>query len=217
MEKYIRMAIYAHAALGGLALLSGAMAIYVKKGSCWHKRSGRLFFFSMLFSAVSALVISCLPHHESPFLFSIGLFSIYFLITGLRSLGYKRAGIKLGMDRVIAWLIIIVGIAMIMYPVLWFRRLDMVLTTFGIVGFVFGIRDLRMLGEIGRPRKNWLKLHLGKMTGGYIAAVTAFFVVNQILPGVWNWFFPGMVGGGYITFWMRKLNKNKIKPTRHKP
>ena len=47
------------------------------------------------------------------------------------------------------------------------------------------------------------------MTGGYIAAVSAFFVVNQILPGIWNWFVPGIIGSGYITYWMIKLNKKK--------
>ena len=62
---------------------------------------------------------------------------------------------------------------------------------------------------IQRIRKGWLKLHLGKMTGGYIAAVSAFFVVNQILPGISNWFVPSVVGSVFITYWMNKLNKPK--------
>lgn len=48
------------------------------------------------------------------------------------------------------------------------------------------------------------------MTGGYISAVTAFFVVNQILINLWNWFLPGVIGGIYITFWIRKLKKKKF-------
>ena len=43
------------------------------------------------------------------------------------------------------------------------------------------------------------------MTGGYISAVSAFFVVNDILPGLWNWFMPGIVGGIYINYMIRKL------------
>jgi hypothetical protein len=39
--------------------------------------------------------------------------------------------------------------------------------------------------------------------------VTAFFVVNQVLPGIWNWFVPGIIGGLYITYWMIKMNKKK--------
>jgi hypothetical protein len=35
----------------------------------------------MLFSAITALLISVLPKHENPFLFSIGLFSSYFILT----------------------------------------------------------------------------------------------------------------------------------------
>ena len=56
-------------------------------------------------------------------------------------------------------------------------------------------------------QKNWVKLHLGKITGSYIAAVSAFFVVNKILPGIWNWFVPGIIGGLYITYWIIKINK----------
>jgi len=44
------------------------------------------------------------------------------------------------------------------------------------------------------------------MTGGYISAVTAFFVVNEILPGLWNWFIPTLIGSIYIAFWMKKVS-----------
>ena len=47
------------------------------------------------------------------------------------------------------------------------------------------------------------------MTGGYIAAVTAFFVVNEILPGIANWFVPGVIGGAYIAWWIKSLNRTK--------
>jgi hypothetical protein len=97
---------------------------------------------------------------------------------------------------------------MIIYPVIMLGKLNMVLLVFGIVGLVFSIRDIRLYKDLKQLKKNWLKLHLGKMTGGYIAAVSAFFVVNQVLPGIWNWFVPGIIGGVYISYWMIKLNKN---------
>lgn len=210
IEKIAEILIYyIHAPLGGIALLTGGIALIVKKGNNVHKKSGKIFFFSMLFSAISAFIISVLPNHESPFLFSIGLFSTYFLISGLRSLRFKHKEFQLKTDKIIAYIISLTGIAMILYPILLFSKLNIILTVFGVIGIVFGLRDLKLFKDIKNLKKNWLKLHLGKMTGGYIAAVSAFFVVNQILPGIWNWFVPGIIGSGYITYWMIKLNKKK--------
>lgn len=200
---------YIHAPLGGIALLTGGISLIAKKGSNPHKKSGKIFFFSMLFSAISAFIISVLPNHESPFLFSIGLFSTYFLVSGLRSLKFKQKEFELKTDKIIAYLITLTGISMILYPIVLYSKLNIILTVFGVVGIVFGLRDLKLFQDIQGLKKNWLKLHLGKMTGGYIAAVSAFFVVNQILPGIWNWFVPGIIGSGYITYWMVKLNKKK--------
>lgn len=204
------MIYFIHAPLGGIALLAGGISLIATKGNNVHKKSGRVFFFSMLFSAISAFIISVLPNHESPFLFSIGLFSTYFLISGLRSLKFKQKEFQLKTEKIIAYLITLTGIVMILYPVLLFSKLNIILTVFGVVGIVFGLRDLKLFKDIKRLKKNWLKLHLGKMTGGYIAATSAFFVVNQILPGIWNWFVPGIIGSGYITYWMIKLNKNNL-------
>jgi uncharacterized membrane protein len=211
IEKLAEILIYyIHAPLGGIALLAGGIALIVKKGNSIHKKSGIIFFYTMLTSAITSFIISILPNHESPFLFSIGLFSSYFLIIGIRSLNFKRKEFSLRIDKIIAYLIIIVGICMVLYPVILHSKLNIILTVFGIVGLVFGIRDLRHFKDLNHLKKSWLKLHLGKMSGGYIAAVTAFFVVNQILPGIWNWFVPGILGSVYITYWMKKVNKKNL-------
>lgn len=209
IEKIGEVLIYfIHAPLGAIALLAGGIALVVKKGNKVHKKSGKVFYFSMLLSAMAALLIAVLPNHKSPFLFSIGLFSSYFLISGLRSLTYKQKEVDLKMDKIIAYLIMITGITMVLYPLILERKLNVILTVFGTAGLMFGTRDLLLFRDIERLKNKWLDLHLGKMTGGYIAAITAFFVVNEILPGIWNWFVPAMVGSVYITFWRRKLNKS---------
>ena len=134
----------------------------------------------MLLSAFSALVVSVLPNHKSPFLFSIGIFSSYFLISGILSLRYKRNAVRLSIDKIITYLICITGFAMVTYPIILYSKLNLILTVFGLASIVFWLRDLSRLKDVKRLRKGWLKLHLGKMTWGYIDAVSAFFVVNQI-------------------------------------
>ncbi|MFT4663744.1 MAG: putative membrane protein [Gammaproteobacteria bacterium] len=207
LEKLVEIFIFTHASFGGIALLTGAIALIARKGNKVHRKSGKIFFYSMLTSALLAFVISVLPNHESPFLFSIGVFSTYFLISGYRSLAFRQKEIELKWDKVIAYIISITGLVMILYPLIIYAKLNIVLAIFGTVGLVFGIRDLILFKNVERVKKNWLKLHLGKMTGGYISAVSAFFVVNQILAGFWNWFVPGIIGGGYITYWMFKIAK----------
>ena len=197
--------IYIHAGFGGIALLLGTLAIIFKKGSPKHKATGRYFFYSMMISAILALLISCLPGHHSPFLFSIGLFSMYFLLTGYRALKYKKKVQSVLVEIIGNIAMLIISATMILYPILSNGAANIVLLVFGIFGILASLNTLRVLRKKEALKKHWLRMHLGNMMGGYIAAVSAFAVVNQILPGMYNWFAPGIIGGFYIYFWMRKI------------
>ena len=207
MESKIQLIIIAHAALGGIALLAGLLAIIVKKGRAVHRIAGKMFFYSMLFSIAISLIIAILPKHENPFLFAIGIFSGYFALTGYRAIGFKRTNLNLFWDKVISWSMVLTGGFMLFYNPLFHRNLNIVLTAFGLVGLIFALRDLKLYKQQHKLRENWLKLHLGKMMGAYISATTAFVVVNNFFPGVYGWFIPGIVGGTIITFWMRRINQ----------
>ena len=173
---------------------------------------GKGFYFTMLAAAATALVVSILPNHESPFLFSIGVFSSYFVISGFRSIRFRLREFNLAIDRWLAYGITTTGVIMILYSLVLEGQLNVVLLTFGTVAIVIGARDLVLFKDRTRLRRGWLKLHLGKMVGAYIAAVTAFFVVNQILPGLSNWFMPGIAGGIYIGYWFRRLVPRHSRP-----
>jgi uncharacterized membrane protein len=208
-EKITQLLIFVHIVLGGIALVSGALAIIAKKGKKLHKISGKVFFYSLLTSAITSLVVSNLPNHNNSFLFSIGIFSSYFLITGYRSLYFKKPDCNLNFDKFMAVLIILTGVTMILYPILFHSKINIVLLVFGLISLAFGIRDINLFRDKQKLKEKWLTLHIGKMLGGYIAAVSAFFVVNQILPGIWNWFVPTIVGTVYITYWINKVDKDK--------
>ena len=90
LEKIIKILIYIHAGFGGIALVFGAIALYVKKGSKIHKKTGKVFYYSMLISIFISSIVAITPSNENPFLFLIGLFSFYFIISGYRSLKYKK-------------------------------------------------------------------------------------------------------------------------------
>ena len=92
---------------------------------------------------------------------------------------------------------------------------------FGFVLVVFGFFSLLLvrsdfLNYNGKSRaKNfWLLAHIQRMTGGYIAAFTAFLVVNSDnipfdVPGVFVWLFPTTVLVPFIIKWSRKYEVKK--------
>lgn len=216
LEEIVRPLIYVHAGLGGIALLAGTIAIISAKGSPLHKKSGSVFFYCMLLSALLSLVVAITPGHENSFLFSIGVFSSYLLISGKRSIRFREESRNFHTDRGIAYMVIIAGFSMIVYPIVLFKELNPVLTAFGVLGVYLGVRDIISMRYPKQIQRKWLQHHLGKMTGGYIAAVSAFFVVNGILPGILNWFVPALVGTPFIIFWLRKVSDSS-KSKRHNP
>jgi len=206
-QQLIQALIYTHVGLGATALAAGLLAIVAKKGQNLHKKAGLVFYYAMLSSALLALIISMLPQHENPFLFAIGIFSTFFILTGYRALRFKKPNPKLTADKLIASIMLITGLAMVLVPLLVYQKLNVVLGVFGVMGVLFSVRDLKLYQHPEKLQPNWLKMHLGNMMGGYIAATTAFMVNVNVLPGIYGWFAPGLLGGIYIAFWMRKLNK----------
>lgn len=203
-EEAIHVLIITHAVSGSLGLLTGLVALFVKKGGITHKRFGRLFYYSMLLTAGLALFVSVLPGHQSPFLFVVGIFSSYFVLTGYRAIRFKNKNPQV-VDFIISWVMIITGLAMISVPMIISKELNIVLTVFGLAGLMFSIQDVMIYRKNEVLKQSWLKIHLGKMMGAYISAVTAFVVVNQLLPGVYGWIAPGVIGGVFITVWSRKV------------
>ncbi|PIB30745.1 DUF2306 domain-containing protein [Maribacter sp. 4G9] len=209
MDQYITILIYIHAFFGGLALLAGSLAIASRKGKLLHKASGLLFYYCMLASAIMALVISVLPGHENAFLFSIGMFSSYLLLAGYRGLRFKNSTMNLKLDKLISLSVVLVGLCMVFMPLVFNQGLHIVLLLFGFASIIFGIRDLRMFKKPETLRENWLRIHIGKMTGAYIASFSAFLVVNQFFHPLVNWLLPSILGSIFIAYWIRNSKHKK--------
>lgn len=207
LESILHFLIYLHAGLGGIALLAGLVALGVQKGSTPHKVSGKIYASTMLISALLSVGIALSPGHVNFFLASIGLFTSYFILSGYRSLRFQQQGVSLGTDRLISSTMLVVGVGMVGFSFFLGGGINYVLLVFGAIGAVFALRDLRLYRQLERLQKSWLRLHLGKMCGGYIASVTAFLVVNELLPGLFAWFVPTVIGSVFIAYWMRRVRK----------
>lgn len=218
LETCIQILIIIHASFGGIALLSGLIAIIVKKGSKLHKQSGKVFFYGMLASALSALVIAIMPNHFSPFLFVVGVFSAYLILSGRYALKFKTAKtqVDLKWSKWVSFTMLITAVFMILVSALNLNTNGMfiVMLVFGIIGLLNAVQDIRSYRNIKRLNKKWLQHHIGKMTGGFIAAFTAFIVVNGWIPGIYGWLSPAVLGTIYIFYWIRKVTP-KPKATTH--
>ena len=138
------------------------------------------------------------------------------MLTGNRALNFKNKNPDLRIDRYISIVMIVTGALMISLPILLTKSINIILVVFAIVGIIFSVRDLMLFNKPERLKKGWLKLHLGKMIGGYISATTAFVVVNDFFPSFYGWFIPGIIGSFIITYWIRKLNRKTVANTVYK-
>jgi uncharacterized membrane protein len=203
-----KLLLYTHIIAGSVGLLTGTLVMLLKKGDATHRRIGSIFYSAMTLNAIVSLILAQL--HPNSFLFMVGIFSLYLILSGNRILKLKQIDENNqpnSVDWSLTYGMLIAGIAFIglgSYQ-LWNNNL------FGIVYWVFGgiglglvRQDFRFFKGQIEDKKYWLKTHLTKMMGGNVAAFTAFLVVNNtILPSVMAWLLPTLIGTLLIIKWRR--------------
>ncbi len=210
LSIFIQGLIWIHVILGSVALTAGTVVLVLRKGDARHKKIGKVFYVSMLLSALFSLVVAVLPNHQNIFLFCIGLFTIYLLIAGHRGLRLREKEVDLSVDKLLALGLGILGLFFIAFPILLYKQPNEITSGFGVVALYFALSDLRLFRRPKLLQERWLLVHLGKTIGAYLASVTAFFVVNNILQvPMWNWFAPGVFGGVCIAYYSNKVRKQQ--------
>lgn len=197
-----------HIATGGTALLAGLPAMFSKKGSLLHTRSGLVFYYSMLVVAFSALAMTILK--PNGFLLAIALFTLHLTQSGRVSIAlWKNTAARPihWNDTLPHWLAIGVAAYMIgkpLYTMISNNKLFVpVLAVFGVFMLFNAIRSLLVLykaGEVSARDKRFLLHHIQYMGGAYIATFTAFSVVNIQIEQWWIvWLAPTMIGTYFIS------------------
>jgi len=161
-----------------------------------------------------ALVIACLPGHQNRFLFAIGLFTTYLLLSGYRAVSLKGNVQASAGDWTLSGAMVLAGSGMVIYGLSLFGAYvqdGIIQLVFGSLGLIFGLQDLQYYRKPGKkPATYWLRRHLGRMSGGYIAAFTAFVVVNDVLPTLWAFLAPTAAGSLFIAYWIRRVRLGKL-------
>lgn len=218
MELLFKIFLMLHIAGGATGLTTGTLNIVRKKGGVPHKRVGKIFVYSMLLAGCSALVLSVL--HEIYFLFIVGIFTIYMTATGQRYLQFKQAAAKPGpVDWLLSGGMMFTGLVFITLGIMRLvhaNNFGIVFIVFGAVGIRFSIADIGNYNGKSKVKNFWLIGHLQRMTGSYIAAITAFLVVNgkyfpASVPSFVIWLLPTVVLVPLIAKWTAKYRQPQKK------
>jgi uncharacterized membrane protein len=210
MEQTITALIYIHAFFGGLGLITGLISFFVKKGGFNHRRTGKIFSYSMILSSLISLFVARMPGHENLFLFLIGIFTIYLILAGNRALtlkGNTKSKADL-LDKFVSGTMLVVSIGMV-----FLGTFGMVLQVansvlylfFGGLGAFMSIKDFRTFRIFTEKKDAWLISHLGRMIGALIASVTAFLVAGLNIGTTLVWIMPTILGTIYIIYWGRQF------------
>lgn len=199
-----------HIVSGFVALLLGSIVLIRQKGDPIHKKMGAVITLSIIINGLCSFLLSYLDPNS--FLFIVGIFTAYLSISGYRMIGLKKVhqGQKPKIfDAFIGVSMLIASFIFIYFGILLLIKEE----TFGLVYILFGFISIRLChadvkafrGKV-QDELHWLKNHIGRMTGAYISAFTAFLVVNNTkLPATLAWSLPGIIGGIFITRTQRKL------------
>jgi uncharacterized membrane protein len=210
MEQYIKIAVYIHALCGGIGLLCGFAIMIAKKGTKLHKRLGKWFSYGMFTSCLISLPICWLPNHQNIFLFLIGVFTIYLILSGNRAITFKSKT-KLTPDKIdytISTVMVLVSLVMLILGIVGFinkSNNSILFFFFGLTGFYISIKDFKFFKNYKTIKNLWLKNHIGKMMGAFIASVTAFIVAGLQIGNLLGWILPSIIGTFFIIFWNKKL------------
>ncbi len=221
----LRSALAVHIAAGALAFICAPVALLTAKGGRTHRRWGKIYFWAMAVVAATALFLSIvLP---IVFLALVAVFSFYAAFSGYRILSLKRLGSG---DRAhfIDWFAALVTLGAsaalallgILHPRL-IGGMGVVAVVLGLIGVLLAAASIYTFLRPPADRQFWWYIHMRGMIASYIAAFTAFTVVN-LTPHFgnvwWIWLGPAIIGVPGSIWWQlyyrRKFSAKAVQPVR---
>lgn len=172
------LALVFHVTAGTVGLVAGSVAIAVRKGGTWHRRSGQVFVGAMLAMGLSAVGIALYEHKTS---FASGALAAYLVFTGwttLRPLATMRRPADVAL-MLLAWVLAFGGFAQ---AYIAFGRpghqIDGVPAGMSIfmstIILLAAVGDVKVILAPTLPRSQVLARHLWRMCFGLFIATGSF-------------------------------------------
>jgi hypothetical protein len=219
-----------HIAAGGLAIVLGFTALFVKKGGTIHRRSGMLFVYAMLVMGVTASILEFLQRAGVTNVVAAVL-SIYFVGTALttvrppsrwtRVINVAALTVALGL----AFLAIVGGVKNVNNPGpspggVPFRTIGVMSFILGAVLLLAAAGDVRVMRS-GMPRGGpRLARHLWRMCFAMFIAAGSFFSIRErvarILPDPFTTgpmrALPILLLFGAMFYWLWRVRRRRPLP-----
>ena len=217
MESLERALILSHVIAGISSLLMGLASAFIgKKGGKLHRQLGKIFFWSMFWVFVSAMLIISFVRFNS-FLMVIAVFSFYMAFSGYRVLKIKKTMKVAAIDWIAAVVTILFGLTMFGMGINYLIQSDFS-SVLGYLSLFFGFftaqtgwENYRGFKKLAEAEKMWWWFaHMNSMSGSLIASITAFLVQNGRifnLPSEMGWIpwvLPAIVGFPLVSYSIRK-------------
>ncbi len=215
MDSLFKVFLILHISAGTTGLITGPISMLVQKGSKAHILSGLIFYFAMIVVALSSFVLAVL--HNIPFLFAVGVFTLYLTLTGRRFMTQMQRGLanKSGnYEKIIAIFTGLAGLYFLTYGgyVLYHgSQFGFVFLAFAFSITRFLVTDYRLITGKITDKLFWIKQHISRMMGAMIASFTAFAVVNATgRLSLLAWFGPAAIVVPFIVYWIKKVHRNPL-------
>lgn len=194
-------------------LLSGFMAMALRKGSGWHGAAGSIFFISMLCMTASGAYISAFLRPNRLNLV-VSFLTAYLVLTAWRAA--KRR--ELVTDRFdVGGMVFVFVVAIMAFAAGFERKHGMPVPAyfiFGTIALLCAKTDLRMLRQRGVAGTQRLVRHLWRMSLALLIATLSFYPGQAKLFPRWLrdtnvLMLPHLLLIGAMVFWMWKMRRRR--------
>jgi len=207
-----------HVFCTSIALLSGYLAMFLKKGSGVHGAAGTVFFVSMLGMSLSGAYGGAFIR---PIMINVvaGLLTFYLVTTGWWAARRRQSAMGL-FDRAALLLVLAVGVAAFAFG---FRSASgipgPIYFIFGTGAFLSAASDIRMLRRGDLSGQLRIRRHLWRMGMALLIATVSFFPGQGRLFPKWLretnlLLVPHILLIGSLVFWRvrMRVRKSKLQP-----
>jgi uncharacterized membrane protein len=208
----IQTTLFLHILAGAAALAAAGVAVGSAKGGRLHRRAGNIYTLAMLTTGLSALMLAVAD--PNPFLFAVGIFSLYLVFTGWRA-AMVRDGRPRKLDHAGGAVMALTGLGMLGWGAQGVLAgngaAPVILLAFGSIGLTMALADWRDWARGPVTGKERIARHLGRMLGGTIATITAAGVVNLgFLPDLVVWLGPTAIITPVIFWWTARVTRGAV-------
>ena len=206
-HQFFKILLWLHIAAGTVGLCSGTLVMLLPKGNALHRKIGKIFYFGMAAAGFFSLLLAL--WHSNRFLFIIGVFTLYMTISGKQYIRFQNGDVQPNVSNwfltvimlLFAIIFIFLGVAILTRDIFGWVYLS-----FGGISINFVLQDWANFRGKNASKPFGLLGHLQRMTGAYIASLTAFLVVNvRFLPALVVWLLPTIVITPLIFNWSKKV------------